>query len=515
MLWTIVSLVEHIIVVIALAVFIPLVLKKGLKEVLFGAVISAAQKTSFGKNLIAKETEESAAAIKKLVVKTQELDDTSKFMRIPEIGVDADTILEQVRTLRGKEAAYNSGNAFGGIYSNSKKVKQLYVEAGNIFSDSNGLYPMLFVGLLKFEKEVISMTLNLLEAPSTGCATMTTGGTESILMAVKAYRERGADLYGITEPEMIVPVSAHAAFCKGAKYFGVKFVCVPVRDDFRADAEVIQKAITPNTIMIVASSPSYPQGVIDDIEAIGQVALERDIPFHVDSCLGGFCLPFLTKLGHVSKPWNFKVPGVTSMSADIHKYGFGPKGSSVISYVSHEYRKYQFFTTAHWSGGLYASPTMTGSRPGSTIAASWAHMIHMGEDKFLEFNSEAYQVFEMLCDGISQIPELFILGPPDACCIAFDSNDFDILSLADVMEERGWKNLNRLQRPNCIQIQVGFRTDFNHEQFLEDLTECSSLLKGGQKAEEGMASVYGLAGQIPSESGIVDEILLGYLDAVY
>lgn len=237
------------------------------------------------------------------------------------------------------------------------------------------MHPDVFPGLRQMEAEVVSMVMNLYHAPSEGGGSMTSGGSESILMSIKAHRDMARDLKGITEPELIAPVSAHAAFDKGCHYFGVKLIHVPVDDSGKVVISRVANAINSNTIMIVGSTPSFPHGALDDIPALSELACKHKIGLHVDSCLGGFLVPFMEKAGY-PLPFltDFRLAGVTSISCDTHKYGFAPKGSSVIMYRDKKIRKYQYFVQTEWSGGVYGSPTMAGSRPGALSAGCWAAM---------------------------------------------------------------------------------------------------------------------------------------------
>lgn len=237
--------------------------------------------------------------------------------------------------MRGAETDFQSGHAFGGIYNDHEQLNKIIVAAENIFHDSNGLFPTIFPGLRKMEIEVIKMAAALLHGDDDVVGSLTTGGTESILCAIKAYQEKAEGERGVRNPELIFPETAHPAFAKACHLFRITPVILPVRStDRRVDPAIIKAAINSNTIAIVASAPSYPHGVVDPIEEIGSLALEANIPLHVDACLGGFHLPFLTKLGLFNKKFDFLVPGVSSITADLHKYGMGPKGTAVLLFVS-------------------------------------------------------------------------------------------------------------------------------------------------------------------------------------
>lgn len=321
------------------------------------------------------------------------------------------------------------------------------------------------------ENDVVRMTANILNGDENTVGCITTGGSESILLAIKAARDRAFELFGIKNPELIAPVTAHPAFAKACHYFNVKFICLPINDQMQVEPSEVKKAITKNTVMVVCSAPTYPHGVIDPIEEIGEICQKNNLCFHVDSCLGGFVLPWLTKLGLLKKKFDFSVPGVTSISADLHKYGFGPKGAAVLLYRNPDYRKYQFYTTTHWAGGLYTSPSMTGSRSGGTIAAAYAALLNMGQNKYIIASKQMHETLTTLKNRIPEIKGLKVLGNPEACSFSFTSDVFPILPVADVMNKKGWKIVNRLQKPICLQIQIGWKESFDIEQFINDLKE--------------------------------------------
>jgi len=346
------------------------------------------------------------------------------------------------------------------------------------------------------------------------CGTVTSGGTESILLAMKTYRDWAREKSGIMAPEMVLPSSAHAAFDKAAQYFGIKIVRVPVGTDFRADVAAMKEAITDNTVVVVGSAPSFPHGVIDPIEELSELARERGTGFHTDACLGGFLLPWAERLGYKVPPFDFRLPGVTSVSVDTHKYGYAPKGTSVILYRGWELRRFQYFKVTDWSGGLYVSPTIAGSRPGGLIAACWAAMVSMGESGYLEAARRILQAADEIKAGISSIAELHILGEP-LWNIAFSSDTLDIYRVMDFMSGRGW-SLNPLQRPPAVHICVTLRHAQAGvaERFIQDLRAAVEHVKKNPQQEGGMAPIYGMAATIPDRK-VVAELLDGYLDTLY
>jgi sphinganine-1-phosphate aldolase len=358
-------------------------------------------------------------------------------MPLPKKATSAAQVLEQLNSLKAHDVDWKSGRAFSLAYHGGDDVLGLATEALARFQSTNALNVLAFPSLRKLQNEVIGMVADLLHGGPEAAGFMTTGGTESILMAVKAAHKR-AHARGISSPEMVLPITAHAAFEKGAEYFGVKSVRVPVGDDFRADADAMAAAITPNTALLVASAPSYPQGVIDPIEEIAALAASRDISCHIDACMGGITLPMLERLGYPIPPFDFRVPGVTSMSVDLHKYGYTAKGASVILHRSRELRKYQTFVTDNWLGGLYASSGVLGTKSGGPIAAAWAVMHYLGEEGYLRLTKAARVATEALITGLQALPGVRILGKPEATLVAFTFADVDAFAVGDALYRRGW-----------------------------------------------------------------------------
>lgn len=288
----------------------------------------------------------------------------SKTPRLTSQGLSHEDVLSRMREMRAEDARWQEGRTWSLVYNAGEDIRRLVAEAYTEFMSENGLSPLAFPSLRRFESEVLAIGAELFHG-DTAAGTLTSGGTESILMAVKTARDLARAERGITEPEMVLPASVHPAFQKAAHYFGVKAVNVPLGPDFRADVEAMRAAVGPRTVLVVGSAPAYPQGVVDPIRELAAMAQEKGVLFHVDACLGGFLLPFAKKLGHAIPDFDFAVPGVTSLSADLHKYGYAAKGASLVLYRTPELRRHQFFTYADWSGGIYASPSMAGTRPGA------------------------------------------------------------------------------------------------------------------------------------------------------
>jgi glutamate/tyrosine decarboxylase-like PLP-dependent enzyme len=439
--------------------------------------------------------------------------------RLPETGRDREAVLEELKTLDELEAArWQDGYVSGAVYHGDPKHIEFLNEAYSITSQTNPLHSDLWPSISKYEAEIVSMTANMLGADRAQgarvCGTVASGGTESILLAMRAYRDWARENKGITAPELVVPTTAHAAFDKAAQYFGIELVKVPVGADFRADVAATKKAINRRTICVVGSAVSFPHGVIDPIEDLSELARERGIGFHTDACLGGFILPWAEELGYDIPPFDFRLPGVTSMSCDTHKYGYAAKGTSVILYRDYALRHYQYYKVADWPGGLYFSPTFAGSRPGALSAACWAAMVSIGRDGYLDATRRILQTGAKIRAGIEAIPELEVLGDP-LWVIAFASETLDIYRILDFMTKRGW-NLNGLHRPASVHLAVTLRhtQDGVADRFLHDLREAVGHTKANPQEEGGMAPVYGMASTVPVQ-GVVTDLLERYLDVLY
>ena len=313
---------------------------------------------------------------------------------------------------------------------------------------------------------------------------------------------------------MVVPVTAHAAFDKASQYFNIKMIHIPVDETYRADINAARKAITRNTVVLVGSAPSFPHGMIDPIEELSELARRHGIGFHTDACLGGFVLPWAEKLGYPVPPFNFRLPGVTSISADTHKYGYAAKGTSVVLYRGQALRHYQYYAVADWPGGLYFSPTFAGSRPGALSAACWAAMTSIGEEGYLAATEKILKTAEVIKQGIRQIPELRILGD-SLFVVAFTSDSLDIYKVLDAMTHRGW-SLNGLHKPACMHLCVTLRQAQPGvaKRFLQDLEAAVAHVKANPTEKGSMAPVYGMAATMPLR-GVVSDMLKRYLDLLY
>ena len=446
---------------------------------------------------------------------------TGKFQsynKLPESGIDRNEILDEIKKITNlEEKRWKEGLVSGAVYHGDSEHIDFLNEVYALQSQSNPLHSDLFPSASKFESEIVSMTAQMLGADKTDdevCGVVTSGGTESILLAMKTYRDRGREVNDIRRPNIVIPVTAHAAFDKAGEYFKIKVKRIPTDEKFQADLNAVRKAANGNTICIVGSAPNFPQGTVDPIEELSEIAWEKGICFHVDACLGGFVLPWAEKLGYPVPEFDFRLPGVTSISADTHKFGYAAKGTSVILYRTPELRRYQYYTISDWPGGLYFSPTFAGSRPGALSAACWAAMISMGEDGYLEVVKQIMETAEVIKKGIREISELNLMGDP-LWVIAFESKDLDIYKVMDQMTHKGW-NLNGLHKPSCMHICITLRHTKAGvaERFLSDLKEAVDYVKVNPSESGGMAPVYGMAASLPFR-GIVRDLLKKYMDLYY
>ncbi|CAA2984325.1 sphingosine-1-phosphate lyase [Olea europaea subsp. europaea] len=439
---------------------------------------------------------------------------------LPSAGLRA-MVIEKMKEEKQKDAKWQ-GKCSGTVYIGGNEYEghfSLINEACSMFAHTNPLHLDVFQSVVRFEAEVVAMTAALLgskEKTSGGqiCGNMTSGGTESIVLAVKASRDYMKAKKGITRPEMIIPASAHSAYDKAAHYFNIKLCRVPANKDFRADVKAIKRHINRNTILIVGSAPGFPHGIIDPIEELGELATTLSICFHVDLCLGGFVLPFARKLGYPVPPFDFSVQGVTSISVDVHKYGLAPKGTSVILYRDHDIRKHQFVAVTEWTGGLYVSPTVAGSRPGGLIAGAWAAMMSLGLEGYLDNTRAIMEASKRMEKGVREIPDLYIVGRPDMTIVAFGSDVIDIFEVNDIMSAKGW-HLNALQRPNSIHMCVTLQHVPVIEDFLKDLKDSVQTVKANPgPISGGLAPIYGAAGKIPDRV-MVEDLLVDFMDSSY
>src|SRR4051794_36626112 len=394
-------------------------------------------------------------------------------MGLPDQGLSKDEIVSQLQAKRARDVRWQDGRTFGLVFDGGDDVHEVAEAAAMMFLHENALNTMAFPSLAEIQSEVVGATAELLHAPDGAAGFMTSGGTESILSAVKAARERGQAERGITEPEMVLPRSAHAAFHKAAHYFGLTVHNIPVRPDFRADVDAMAAAVNGNTVLVVGSAPQYPQGVIDPIPELAAIAADAGASFHTDACMGGFVLPFMELLGHDVEPWDFRVEGVTTISADIHKLGYAPKGASVLVHRTKELRRYQTFVFEDWLGGLYASPGIQGTRPALPMAAAWAVMHHLGIDGYKRLTAVVLETARRMREGIRAIEGLTVLGDPTAHLLAIAAapeweDRVDVFAVGEALGRHGWFQ-DRQKPPDSLHATVSAGNAPVIEDYLRDL----------------------------------------------
>jgi len=394
---------------------------------------------------------------------------TIAWKPLPQRGSSPDDLLSAMEAARDRDVRWREGRVFSLVFHPGDDLADFGRRAYGLFMSENGLNPAAFPSLRRFEIEVVSMVGSLLHGGAGVVGNMTSGGTESILMAVKAAREWGrARSPRITRPQMVLPSTAHPAFDKAAHYFDVEAVHVPVGKDFRADVRAMRKVLTRSTVLVVGSAPSYPQGVVDPIEDLARMAARRGILMHVDACVGGMMLPFVRSLGHAVPAFDFEVPGVTSMSVDLHKYGYTAKGASVVLYRHASLRRHQYFAYTDWPGGIYVSPTMTGTRPGGAIAAAWAMLHRLGYEGYEQIAREVMEATTRIRRGVEEIEGVRVLGDPHMSVLAIAGDGVDIYEVGDRMTELGW-HLDRQQSPPSLHLTISRAHATVVDRFLEDL----------------------------------------------
>lgn len=392
-------------------------------------------------------------------------------------GRPLEAVLAELDQLKAHDIDSHGSRLWSLVYYHSPEVHRLAQEAYARYISENALNPLAFPSLRRMENAILSAVKQLLHCPSGGGGTMTSGGTESIFLALKAAREWArAQKPHISTPEVIAPLSAHPAFDKAAHYLGLRLIHTPLTSEGAADVAAMEAAISDRTILLVGSTPSYPHGVIDPIPAIAQLAASRGLLCHVDACVGGFILPFLERLGVEVPPFDFRVPGVTSLSVDLHKYGYTPKGASVVLYRERALRRYQFFVYGGWPGGIYASASFSGTRSAGAIAAAWAILQHLGEAGFTEAARAAWEATQRLRAAVEETPGLYIIGRPEATILAIGAHPpLDVYALGDLLAQRGW-HLDRQQLPPSLHLTVTAGHARVVEEFIKDLQEGAAQL---------------------------------------
>lgn len=450
-------------------------------------------------------------------------DSVPAFTAMPADGLPRAEVMDLVQRLASaEESRWRDGYASGAVYHGDPGhiafLNRIYAAQ----SQANPLHPDLWPSSAKYEAELVAMTARMLggehaapDAPIVG--TVSSGGTESIMLAMRTYRDFARERRGIAVPEIVAPVTAHAAFDKASRYFDMPLVRTPLGPDLAADVAAMAAAVSANTAVVVGSAPDFAHGIIDPIPQIAEMAARRGIGCHIDACLGGFVLPWAERLGYPVPPFDFRLAGVTSMSADTHKYGYAAKGSSVVLYRGSELRQFQFYKVADWPGGLYLSPTFAGSRPGALSATAWAAMVSIGESGYTDAARRILRTGDMIRAGVAATGGLRVLGDPlwvIAFAAAPDAPEIDIYQVMEYMSDRGW-SLNGLQRPPAAHLAVTLRHTQPGvaERFLTDLRDSVARVRADPAVRTGLAPVYGMAATLPDSA--VRDLLGVYLDVLF
>jgi sphinganine-1-phosphate aldolase len=449
------------------------------------------------------------------------LSETSESMlSLPPSGSTKESILAALESKAAVEAKHwSQGNLTGAVYSLDEELSTIQAKALALFNKSNLLHPDIFASTRQMEAEVIRMTLDLFDADALSCGSVTSGGTESILLAVKAYRDR----FKRKRPNLVIPSTAHAAFIKAGEYLGVEIrrAHCDARLSYEVDLASMEALIDRNTIALIGSAPAYPHGTMDPIPAIAALAKRHSIGCHVDACLGSFLLPFLKD--ELPYRFGFELDGVSSISCDIHKYAFAPKGSSVLMWRSEDFRKYQYSICTDWEGGLYATPTISGSRSSSAAVAAWATLMYFGREGYeqcaLKIKAGAQLIARTVVTELSDY--LMLMGRVDTSVVSFTTREgLDIYDIADFMKtqtELRW-SLAMLQRPAGVHFAVTMANVDNCAQFSEDLKsavrhERERIKAGGKVGSSESAVIYGSTASVPKS--LVKELVVDYLDVCY
>ena len=441
----------------------------------------------------------------------------------PEKGRSRDEVLAELRGIAKEEDDFwQTGQCSGTMYCGDTEHYAFLNEVFACYSHVNALQRDICPSATRFEGEITAMALDLMHGSAAvgegederPCGSVTSGGTESIITAVLLYRDKARAERGVTAPEIVLPTTAHPAFEKGAHLFGLKVVHVPVDPETTlVEVDRVREQINENTVMLVGSAGNYPYGTIDPIEGLSALAVERGVPLHVDGCLGGFILPWGEQLGYDIPVFDFRLPGVTSISADTHKYGFGLKGTSVLLYRDRALRRYAYFATPMWPGGKYNSPGIAGSRSGGLLASAWASMVSLGREGYLRYARAIFETSFAMQEVVRGHPELKMMGDP-TFCFSFTSDRFDIYHLNDFMRERGWR-FNGQQYPNAIHMCVT-RPQTRPgvvERFAEDLDAAVKYALDPPTEKPRSAAIYGGVPDAPGVQEMVKGLLFRYLDS--
>ena len=440
--------------------------------------------------------------------------DADALVSLPETSTTAGDVAERVSILYHNDPFFQpESKQWGGIYHEpNSELTMLQAQVWAAFNTSNALYPEVFPSLRRFEAEIVSMTLGIVHGHECGAVgLLSSGGTESVLIAALAYRELGRKR-GITQPQIICGLSAHPAIVKACAYFNIELVKAPLDPvTMKLTAANVKPLLTSRTVAIYASAPSFSFGCVDEIEALRALAKRSKVGLHVDNCLGGFFLSFMQRAGLYAPKWDFAVEGVTTISIDLHKYGCTSKGASVVAFRDAALRALTFVPSADGCEGLYVTPTLQGSRSGATMAAAWATLVMHGEEYYLDAAKKMTEATEALKVALSKMPKLKVCGNPTLAIVPVCGCDgLNVYALASLLQKKGYGVFTG-QKPATVAFPVGERTPRMLDQMILDIRECvDRLISDPSIKPTGTAAVYGSASAVPDE--ILEEVLRGYID---
>jgi len=440
-------------------------------------------------------------------------------MELSHRGISREQVFALLDALSADDVDWSSGKVFGYVFDPGRPILETAEQALVKFYHKSGLDFTVYPSLLKMENDIVDFAIRHLGGDEGSAGSFTSGGTESIILAVKTARDYGRAERGIAEPEMIVPETAHAAFHKAAHYLNVRLVQTPVDPvAMKAIPDEIKKSITKNTILIAGSAPCYSHGVIDPIEEMSEIAKEHDILFHVDACMGGFILPIMRELKYKVPYFDFSLPGVTSISMDLHKYAYAPKGASVVLYRNKELRKYQYFACSRWTGYTMINTTIQSTKSGGPLAAAWATLKFVGKDLYVDFIEKKLEAVEKVVRFVEGHPDLELVTKPEMTLIAFTSNSVNIFNIIDEVNSRGWYVQPALKYGNSkehIHLSISYSNVDKIDDFLKDLAdsiESAKKLPSGTLLEKIKPVLSLVSGADFSESTIVKLMELAGLE---
>ena len=418
----------------------------------------------------------------------------SNFHTLPDSGQSSDTVLARVRELRAAMTPSERGKLSSTAFQGRDEMGKLVYESFMEFLGWNGLFTFQEPAAAQMENDVLDICIDLAGGGEQGRANLTSGGTESNFCGLHAMRAWARQHKPeITEPEIVAPYSTHSTVHKTARYLDLKVVTVDQKPDLTADVDALAAAIGPNTIGIVASAPNWPYGHVDPITEMGQLALEHDLWLHVDACVGAYILPFMRELGEEIPPYDLSVPGVRSMSADLHKYGYAPKPCSTVLWRSQEEQGYHYMPITEWACGLYLSQSFIGSRPMGPVAGIWALMHHWGREGYLENARNLLHVKHTISDACDRIEGLRT-WPTQGPLMMIASDGFNIQLVVGGMEEKGWRLLG-VNNPPAIHLTIDVMEDADLQRFVDDLDDVCQRIRSGELKEEGLLSYGGVGAE--------------------